>query len=338
MSLNRLSWRRGLRLRRAFTLAELLISISILAILSSAALFAMFGVMEDAKAARTRSQIARLHEMLVYRWDAYQSRAVPIQLPVGISPKVAAQRRLAGVRELMRMELPDRKSDVVDTAAVLARRHPLTGVTAPLEVSLWRTYRRRAEARLGPTWATDWSQQHQGAECLYLIVSSIHDGDNNGLDFFRESEVGDVDGDGMPEILDAWENPIEFLRWAPGFLTNSDIQVADAVKSPDTFDLLMVDPRWGHSNPMYHPYALYPLVFSAGRDGVYDIATEMAGTLRYRMPPTAPSGYPTNFPNDPQTWWDDGGTPRQLGMSVDVAGDGNFDDADNLTNHLLGLN
>ena len=83
MSLNRILTRRAAHQRRSFTLAELLISMSILAIFSTAALFAMFGVMEDAKEARTRGQIARLHEMIVFRWDSYQSRAVPVKLAFG---------------------------------------------------------------------------------------------------------------------------------------------------------------------------------------------------------------------------------------------------------------
>ena len=43
----------------------------------------------------------------------------------------------------------------------------------------------------------------------------------------------DTDGDGMKEILDAWGNPIEFLRWAPGL--RSLIQDGDPAHA-DPFD------------------------------------------------------------------------------------------------------
>ena len=58
-----------------------------------------------------------------------------------------------------------------------------------------------------------------------MILASIRDGDITGLDFFTEGEIGDVDNDGMPEILDPWGVPIYFLRWAPGF--RGDLQPGD---------------------------------------------------------------------------------------------------------------
>ena len=45
----------------------------------------------------------------------------------------------------------------------------------------------------------------------------MKDGDKNALDFFMPDEIGDMDEDGMKEILDGWGTPIEFLRWAPGY-------------------------------------------------------------------------------------------------------------------------
>jgi hypothetical protein len=53
-----------------------------------------------------------------------------------------------------------------------------------------------------------------------MIIASIRDLGTNGLDFLREDEIGDLDGDGMPEILDAWGRPIAFLRWPAGFVAH----------------------------------------------------------------------------------------------------------------------
>jgi hypothetical protein len=65
-------------------------------------------------------------------------------------------------------------------------------------------------------------QKHAGAECLYLgVKANAQDSDLAGSSF-SPNEVGDADGDNMPEFVDAWGNPIQFLRWAPGF--NSDMQ------------------------------------------------------------------------------------------------------------------
>lgn len=342
---------RGRRLngsQRSFTLAELLISLSIMGILASASLFALFGVMEDAKEARTRAQIARLNELLLDRWDGYTSRPVPVVITPGTSPLAAARLRLVGLRELMRMELPDRKTDLTDQAVVL--RQPNAPPGTPLNVALWRTYERRARtmlaaavapASLPSPWHDAWTAEQQGAECLYLILASMQDGDTNGLSYFRESEIGDVDGDGIPEIIDGWGNPIRFIRWAPGYLTYSDIQQRNSDTSPDPFDPLKVDVRWSATDgdPTNDPFALYPLVISAGRDGVFDIVIGNSSTpIHYSSPPPAPSGCPANQINDPYLCFDlSSVSPAQMGLEVDDDNDG-LNNGDNISNHLLGAN
>lgn len=321
-------------IRRSFTIVELLISVSIMAILASASLFALYGVMEDAKEMRTRAQIARLNELILDRWDQYQSRPVPVVVSPTANPRAAAQARLAGLRELMRMELPDRKSDVIDGAVTL--KQPNAPAT-PLRVSRWRTYQRRAramvEAQLAPTplpspWHSAWTEQFESSECLYLIVASIQDGETNGVSYFRESEIGDLDGDGMPELLDGWGKPLAFLRWAPGFLEYSDIQVKDSDRAPDPFDPLKVDPRWSDDgDPTNDPFALYPLIYSSGRDGSFDIAAD--------YDPPGPDTYfrqsvALPYPNDPYHT-----ANLVLGNGFGEPGPGS---ADNITNHLLGGN
>lgn len=359
------------RARASFTLAELMIVISIIAILASSVMFAMFGIIEDAKAARTRAQIVKLHSLVVTRWEQYQWRAVPLQLPSGTPPRVAAQQRLYALRDLMRMEMPDRVTDVYDSPVILA---------AP---SLWKGYRRRATSATGtttwypPSSGPHWSLSFQGAECLYLIIGSIHEGDASALEFFRDGEVGDTDGDGMLEILDAWGNPIEFLRWAPGFATlpgpdgffgvagvdddgngitddilelgwpgsddESEIQSRDPAVSPDPFDPLKVDPKWLAGSPpsaplVLKPYALYPLIYSAGPDGKYDIASEdSSNAIHYRSPPSAHSSFSPNLASDPYLTYaiSPSGNPVQLGLPTDPNASGDYGFLDNISNHLL---
>jgi len=140
------------------------------------------------------------------------------------------------------------------------------------------------------------------------------------LDYFKESEIGDVDGDGLREILDPWGNPIEFLRWAPGFV--SDLQPHDPVASPDPFDPLDMDRPSGGPRENYR---LVPLIYSAGPDGIYDVVSD----------DNPPISYATIVPrNDP--YYTFGG--RQLGEAVDVNSDGEFDNFDNVNNHFLNAN
>lgn len=395
-------WRRGKSglggiapRRPSFTLAELLIVMSIMAIMASAVLFALYGVMEDAREARTRAQVAKIHELLMVKWESYRTRPMPAKNVNDADPLAVARTRLLILRELMRMELPDRKTDLED------------GPRYQPQPALWRAYRRKVDKMLAAqalkdgrsSWSwNDWSEQtYQGAECLYLILSMMQDGDTNALGFFAENEIGDVDGDGMFEILDGWGRPIEFLRWAPGFthlpgrdgawghaledddgnkaiddyrergypgVTGatspldipsddepiSDIQRYEPLTSPvpDPFDPLKVDYRfWNSAFDEYdRPFALYPLVYSAGRDKGYDLFVDDANVpIRYTNTTlnivSGNSSVNILWANDPYYVHTIGTPPNQvqylLGMPIDAAGDGQLNCIDNITNHQLGL-
>src|SRR5205085_3922737 len=87
-----------------------------------------------------------------------------------------------------------------------------------------RAYQRIAMRSVGAAnlaaLAAAWSEQNQGSECLYLILSTMRDGDKAALDYFDGTEIGDTDADGMKEILDGWGTPIEFIRWPAGYAEN----------------------------------------------------------------------------------------------------------------------
>jgi hypothetical protein len=222
------------------------------------------------------------------RWESYRTRPVPVKTNK-LPPEFAAKARLNALRQLMRMELPDRISDINDGAGAVLELPDGTVVLTMSQPSLWTGYVRRASM------VAAWSSEHQQAECLYMIIASMQDGTRNGLDFFRDNELGDKDGDGMPEIWDAWGNPIRFLRWAPGF--PSPIQTVDV--QPDPFDPLKLDPRWKNNNSddrhfpsdqsptpypdptsgsydplLDDPVQLFPLIFSAGPDGLYHVVLD----------------------------------------------------------------
>lgn len=279
--------------RRGFTLVELLVVICIIAVLASAIMFAMMGAIAEGKRVRTNTQIERINDIIAVKWEAYMTRRVPIDIPSGTGPRAASRLRLDALHELMRMEMPDRISDVKNGPAVLRERPSLNAA-----------YNRRKDANGGT-----WSPQYQGAECLYMIVALTRDGTRNGLEFFSENEIGDKDNDGMPEIHDGWGNPIEFLRWAPG--VESPLQSRDVEENPDPFDPL---PRGATAN-----YGLFPYIFSAGNDGKYGIATDIDG---------APVSYSGTSPsNNPYESW---AGSTQFGAPIDVSTGEHFD---NITNH-----
>lgn len=360
--------------RRAFTLVEMLVVITLIGIIASTMLFAMFGVREDARERRARAQIARIHELLMQQWEGYRTRAVPVQNPTAvIDPRQMAGLRLNALRELMRMEMPDRKSDLLSPINEVPANTTDVPRFLKSRPALWRAHVRRARqqiiARRGlnpaaaasqDAWKNDvtgWTPEHQHAECLYLILASIRDGDNTGLEFFSEDEMGDVDNDGMFEILDPWGVPVYFLRWAPGF--RSDLQPGDlnlaedgdaGASNGDPFDILKMDPRWRDNVPYNDPQLIFPLIVSAGRDRQFDLLFDflpmpfpspLVSVLDYNTSASVPSPL-TNLYNDPYVsfqhptlsdpvW----GNAVQIGVPADTNGDGLNGFGDNITNHFL---
>jgi prepilin-type N-terminal cleavage/methylation domain-containing protein len=360
---------------RGFTLMELLIVITIIAILAGLVVSGLIGATNQARAARTRAQIMKIDTLIMERYEGYRTRAV--RVPHNPSAIVTAGNRLSVLRELMRFELPDRKTDVTDDSGL---------TPAQPTPSLTLSYRRLTLRAAGSF--SSWSRQHQGAECLYLILATMKDGDKSALDYFSPDEVGDVDGDGMKELLDGWGQPIEFLRWAPGYSEHpgpdtewgfanvdddgngvpNDIYEAgwpgsDDIKpltlqtriafkhptnlnieyAPDPFDPLKIDSRWSSANP---PFALKPLIFSAGQDKVYDVTTVLEdpnppsgpGPVDFRYSRTgfypAPPDGSTRPANDPYFWPPLSWTNQfPLGTPNDANADGTIS-TDNITNHF----
>lgn len=227
--------------RSAFTLVELLITISVIALLASTLLFALYSAQETARTQKTKSLIAKLDSIIKAKHESYKTRRVPISLGAdtftdrnsngvrdfgeplindwngdgswnaSVDPQLAAKIRLDCLRDQMRMELPDRWSDILDDPVT-----PFGAAEKIARPSVSEGYRRRANAGT-PT------DQYQGAECLYLIVAAAEQGDGDAHGSIKSDQIGDIDGDGFPEFIDAWGRPIEFLRSAPGF--PSDLQI-----------------------------------------------------------------------------------------------------------------
>lgn len=291
--------------RPSFTITELLIVMMFIALLATMTLFGLHGVMEESRAARTRSQMDKLNQLLMDRWDAYRTR--PVRVAMVNNANVMAFNRLTALRELMRMEMPDRITDVLDNPVFLSARPALS-----------RRYLNRAT----PGWTT----LYQESECLYMILASMQDGDTNGLEFLASNEIADLDGDGMREILDAWGTPIVFLRWPAGARTplqlgDTNPADGDAGASADPFDPLRRDPRWFDGNGANDPFALFPMVVSAGANKAFGIGTDDTPNIHYNA--TVP-------PNDPYMTFPSNAA-LQMGSIINAA-----QAADNISNHVTG--
>jgi hypothetical protein len=218
------------------------------------------------------------------------------------TPTDMARARVNAIRDLMRMEMPDRWSDIatgstsnpVITTPLLL--DPNGGAAPALTQRYFNAY--YVATRANPTDTALYSS----AKLLYMIVMS----DSEAAHEFAADEVGTVDGSGLPVFLDAWGNPIFYLRWPVGFLPSvyvpslgrnvacdTDLQTNATYKDPQTGRTRFVAPDpFDPHGAFTDDYAVFPLIYSAGPDGYTDINVGTDGAGNSLPYPWGPSGKP----------------------------------------------
>lgn len=296
--------------RHAFTLTELVVAIVVISILAGMTMVGINSTQQTARLAQTEGLVSRINEVIMNHWDDYHFRMLPVQFdfpdnseananttPLQLIPQEAGRVRLMMLRDLMRMELPDRRSDLFDFStnpptptgssgpiqAVGVRyakssnpNEPIYEASREVRNIFWdkaaslQGYQSRIISSFGALAnVSNWTEENEGSECLYLILSTLTMNGLPALEMIAPFQIADVDEDSIPEIVDAWGNPITFIRWPAGS-EHPTIRPEYA----DEFDILSSD--WGALRQNVEvPYSIRPLIVSAGSDEQLGLVTSL---------------------------------------------------------------
>lgn len=325
--------------RSGFTLVELLSAIAIIGIMAGMVLYALLGAQTDAKVAKTRGTVQKINEILLQKWEEYRYKSINVQLdpaltmPVNgvypVAPREAARVKMVVQRDVMRMEMPDRISDLIYPPTQYTIEYNtasgLTSTKLPRAIPpgyglLYNTLRNEIislKSRGVASWSSfsldplpsgpltanapvtpyssntlaQWNSAVQSAELLYLLISTCNFGGTSALEYFRPSETADTDGDGLLEFVDAWGKPIAWIRWPAGY-PGDLVRYADS----DAMDPVKTDWRYRVLTPAiptdWHPRTLVPLIISPGPDGEYGVTFDFDTPIAYATMvwPSTPSG------------------------------------------------
>ncbi len=242
--------------RNGFTLLELLIVVAIIGTLMSLSVVVMYGFVNQAEEEATSATIQKINRMLEERIEAFDRAFKGTRKDVAIrdmrallaDPDLNGDQAdgIFGVKDavveilakkaLFRLEFPQRLEERLafeKTGAPLVSGLPNSmylAICAPA-----------ARARLGladtvalndPAIVAEVaarfalgasSPETESSELLYfaLLKSGSYGAAAVDSDRFTENEVRDTDGDGLPEFIDAWGQPLRYYRW-PTRLIDTD--------------------------------------------------------------------------------------------------------------------
>lgn len=231
-----------------YSLTELLVVMAIILTLTSLAAAGVSAATGSQKRYRTAALIGKLDTIIATQYAEYASRNVDV--PTGGS-------RSAILRAIASGDLPDTWTVVSSMAT-----RPDAELTPHQRAykAIWNSILDSDKARIALTNAS--------AECLFMIV--MQGGVADCLDCrLSRIDVGDQDGDNMPEFLDAWGSPIAFVFQPSGLKLPAGSSEA-FFSSAEPFSATVPSLGEGKGG------LIRPLIFSAGPDRSYGLLADAA--------------------------------------------------------------
>jgi prepilin-type N-terminal cleavage/methylation domain-containing protein len=219
--------RRGRLSRRAgFSLIEILVVIGLIAFLTAALVAVVPRVANASKVAATRATIKKVDELLndringfrrwILRQDQQAGSGIPSYVDLGIYQQVGNNLQVA---------------KAICIKKLFAQAFAQTYSELPSSIQT-------ANPRTGPQGLGD------SAGCLYLILTKgpLFDTEPPSAADLKALEVVDTDGDGIPEIVDAWGQPLRFYRWPTRLVRPSTVSPPSTAGQIDEIPLIPPSP------------------------------------------------------------------------------------------------
>jgi prepilin-type N-terminal cleavage/methylation domain-containing protein len=224
-----------MRRHRAFTLIELLLVIAVIAILASLSLVVINDANYQSQWNATQNRVNQIDRILKTRLEGYEVRRVPLNNLLDYidrSPNNDGRNAQHDVRVLKRRiiadiisaEMPQSLSDVINASNSFPSQPFIDWATgySDLQASpnppqgtgnnIWMDLGPQV-----PAAALRFNVQNQqgqvpddNSELLYIILETTQFNGIVGTAALGSRAFGDTDGDGFPEVLDVWGNPITF--------------------------------------------------------------------------------------------------------------------------------
>jgi prepilin-type N-terminal cleavage/methylation domain-containing protein len=223
-----------------FTLLELLIAISVIAILMGLSFSLLNGLLNQSREEATTATIRKVSALFENRYQAFNRAFTGNRKDNAVASTRAllANNQIFGVRPevvdilakkaLFRNEFPQRMNDLIVGTGDANNNTFLDGDDNGDGLA-----DAVAAAFTGITWSNH-DPRTESSELLYyfLFHSRSFGAADTNADRFTTQEIADTDGDGLPELIDSWGEPLRFYRW-PTRLMDPD---APVVFQPDRDD------------------------------------------------------------------------------------------------------
>jgi prepilin-type N-terminal cleavage/methylation domain-containing protein len=222
--------RRPVGQRSGFSLIEILVVIGLIAFLTAAMVAVIPRVGNAAKVASTKATIKKVDEMLNDRINGFRRWIQKQDQQAGLgTPGYVLQ------------------AQATSGSTILSPGTSLAAAKVIAIKTLFRSYFPQTYAELNNTYFPQTgappssTSNAQSAACLYLIITKgpLFDTEPPSAADLKAIETADTDGDGVPEIVDAWGQPLRFYRWPTRLVrpaAYSSTNMTGALTSPGPID------------------------------------------------------------------------------------------------------